>query len=55
MNKGQEIFLLIILLMYIVLLVWLFINELYIEILKSFAILLGSFVLGMIMAKLGEW
>ena len=52
MSKEQSIFILIISFVYIVLMLWLFVNELYIEILKSVAILIGSFILGMIFGKL---
>ena len=53
MNK-QEIFLLILGLVWSALMIWLFIEELYIEILKSVVILMGSTILGIIFAELGE-
>lgn len=53
MSRKQIIFWLIILLLYIGLMIWNVIEGNFIAIIKSFCILVGSFVIGCIYAKLG--
>ena len=54
MSKSQEIFILILLIIYILLMVWCFFAGEYLTIIKSFCILIGSFILGIIYAKLED-
>ena len=54
MNNKQKIFYYIILIIFIILMIWSFIEQDYKTIIKSFCILIGSFIVGIIYAKLGE-
>lgn len=54
MNKFQKIFMLILLIIYILLMIWCFFSGEYLTIIKSVCILIGSFILGIIYAKLGS-
>jgi hypothetical protein len=53
MNRKQMTFWLAILLLYIELMIWCVIEGYFITIIKSFCILIGSFIIGCIYAKLG--
>lgn len=54
MNEKQKIFYYIILIIYIALMTWCFIEKDYATIIRSFCILIGSFILGVIYARIGE-
>ena len=54
MNKKQKILYLCVLSTYILLMIWCFIEKDYLTIIKSFSILIGSFIMGVIFAKLGD-
>ena len=54
MNKKQQIFYLILVILYILLMLWCFIEKYYITIMESICVLVGSFILGVIFAKLGD-
>lgn len=54
MNKKQEIFYYIILIIYIAIIIWCFIEKDYATIIKSFCILIGSCIMGVIYARLGD-
>ena len=53
MNKNQQIFFIVLVILYILLMIWLFIEKDYYSIIKSICILIGSFVLAIVFAKLG--
>lgn len=53
MTAGQKIFYLILLIIWLLLMIWEFSIGEYIGIIKSIFILIGSFILGIIYAKLG--
>lgn len=53
MNNKQKIFYYIILIIFIILMIWRFIEQDYKTIIKSFCILIGSFIIGFIYARLG--
>ena len=48
MNKKQKVFWIIILLIYLLLMIWCFIEKEYMAIIKSICILIGSFIMGII-------
>lgn len=54
MNNKQKILYLALLIIYIALMIWCFIEKDYATIIKSICILIGSFILGVIFAKLGD-
>ena len=54
MNKKQEIFWTILLLIYLLLMIWCFIEKEYMTIIKSFCILIGSCITGIIYGKLSD-
>ena len=54
MNRKQKIFYLCILSTWILLMLWCFIEKDYVTIIKSISILIGSFIMGVIFAKLGD-
>ena len=53
MNKNQRIFYITLAILYILLMIWLFIEKDYYSIIRSICILIGSFIIVIIFAKLG--
>lgn len=54
MTAKQKILWLILLIIWLLLMIWEFSIEEYIEIIKSICILIGSFIIGIIFVKLGR-
>ena len=54
MNKKHEIFWTILLLIYLLLMIWCFIEKEYMTIIKSLCILIGSCIMGIIYRKLSD-
>ena len=54
MNNKQKVLYLILLIIYIALMIWCFIEKEYTTIIKSICILIGSFILSVIFVNLGD-
>lgn len=54
MNNKQKVLYLTLLIIFIALMIWLFIEKEYVVIIKSICIFAGSFIFGAVWAKLGD-